>query len=427
MEVFLKEWFSDDQKSLDEFSDGAYELQMSNSIIHPETWEHVLVHGSGVRCVLDSCPAPPPPAPYLPYPGDRSLKDDPQNPDKSLQGDAENHEIRYTVNFYQREMFGDGKEFVRETRHNEPVEFVFGATSDAKGNVVLEEMSDVVSPRGAHKVHAKTEHESGKKIQLGRRDRVSGTSLMIHSPYLLNVLRSVVEYSAEAPDADDESFTAGLFEYPYKDLFHHMHELENYRIDAKGLRAKHKPEYNEKCDEHIALLVAYLESLPNVSLKAAKKQWEREIPVTTFAAAWLLFKPGEDVYVREDDGSLNAYVVDKVNGGFRENNGARVPGHPRPYIITVWNLVFDGKTIYRRLRTVEVNVFDNEQKITALPLVPVKFIDETDRGVLRKRLINRGRKYHEYSKRPCFLQYTGKGLKHGTYVVSRHRWDPCRR
>lgn len=58
-------------------------------------------------------------------------------------------------------------------------------------------------------------------------------------------------------------------------------------------------------------------------------------PVTSFATLWLFLKPGTDVYVREDDGTLNAYVVDEVRGGVTEKDGKRVS---RNYSVSVWNL-----------------------------------------------------------------------------------------
>ena len=142
----------------------------------------------------------------------------------------------------------------------------------------------------------------------------------------------------------------------------------------------------------------------------------QKTPVVAFATYWLLLKPGTDVYVREDDGSLNAYVVHSVTGGISERDGKKVQASSN-YNVCVWNLAFDGTHISPRLRDVEVSVFDNLREVTSLPVIPVRFIDDSDEGVLKEKLVNRGRKYFDFSKRPSFLQYTGQGLKKGAKKV----------
>lgn len=72
----------------------------------------------------------------------------------------------------------------------------------------------------------------------------------------------------------------------------------------------------------------------------------------------------------------------------------------------------------QQLRTVEVTVFDNERELVRLPVFPVKFIDESDGNCQKHRLIDRGKRYFEYSKQPSFLQYSGKGVKRGAKSVS---------
>lgn len=216
----------------------------------------------------------------------------------------------------------------------------------------------------------------------------------------------------------DEGLDAGVFAYPYKDLYHHLDDLLRYREGESDLRKRHPTAFNQYADEHIDLLQSYLESQPTVQYKEAKARWSRDTPVTTFATFWLLMKPGTDVYVREADGSYNRYVLDKLMGGISQGLHGR--NEARNYTVQVWNLALNDRTIKRYSRQIHVQIFDDERKITELPVFPVRYHDEQDDGFVHQALIDRGRKYSEYSKGPCFLQYNGVGLKPGSRSVSRN-------
>ena len=87
-----------------------------------------------------------------------------------------------------------------------------------------------------------------------------------------------------------------------------------------------------------------------------------------------------------------------------------------PYSVKIWNLAYGGNTIRPQTETIEINVFDNDREIFSLPVFPVRFKDEADGGATKRKLIERGQKYVRYSKRPTFLQYSGKGLRAGKSV-----------
>ncbi|KAH8708362.1 P-loop containing nucleoside triphosphate hydrolase protein [Phaeosphaeriaceae sp. PMI808] len=325
--------------------------------------------------------------------------------------------VKYSVNYFKENEKGDANpKFVSRSTYDEPVEFEI--TSANEKLPALEETKDVLSPY-SNVEEARGLSRSEKKATLGQLDRIGETVVRIHSPFLLNVLKSVIDYSAELPgNTAWEGPHAGRYFLPYKDLYYHLADLEEYKNEASALRQKHSEDFNKKCDEHIDLLKGYLESQPNILVAEARLQWRSKTPVTSFASFWLLLKPGIDAYVREPNGSLNAYVVHRVVGGIGMQNGARIP---KPYTVTVWNLVFGGKRIYRQLRSIQVPIFDNEREISELPVYPARFLDEEDSGATKERLINRGKKYFSYSKGPCFLQYTGLGSRDGSKSYERAR------
>ncbi|KAL1966652.1 hypothetical protein VTN77DRAFT_4063 [Rasamsonia byssochlamydoides] len=99
--------------------------------------------------------------------------------------------------------------------------------------------------------------------------------LVLHSPLLINAHRSVVEYHSSA------TLTGPTlrFDEPFRLLVHHKKKLTDY---MKMPRPEHKRKYNKECDEHIKLLVEFLDNHFGLSLREEEARWERKIPVTTF-------------------------------------------------------------------------------------------------------------------------------------------------
>ena len=129
----------------------------------------------------------------------------------------------------------------------------------------------------------------------------------------------------------------------------------------------------------------------------------------------LLLKPGSQVYVREDDGSFNAYIVHNVKGGVSGVDKNKIT---ESYRVKVWHLAFDGSEIQPCSRRIVISAFDNEREITSLDIFPARFIDDNDNGELEEKLVKCGEKYFAYSRGPTFLQYTGRGLNSSSKRVS---------
>lgn len=259
----------------------------------------------------------------------------------------------------------------------------------------------------------------GPKLDVG--DRIKRTRLCIHSPFLLNALRSIIKYSSQIMSQDEaDQLREGIFPHPYLDLFYHRQELSDYKSDITRVQGNHTPAYNEECNRHIDLLLNHLDQESTVQIKEVEAKWAKKVPTTTFAGFWLLMKPGSDVYVRED-GQLNAYIVDAVLSGVEYFFGGLGVGSIRAqsYSISLWNLVYDGKVIKRKSKVISVPVFDNERDILSLSLFPTRFNDRMDDGTRRRQLIERGKKMFRFAKSTAFLEYTGVGLKPGWRKVSR--------
>jgi hypothetical protein len=244
--------------------------------------------------------------------------------------------------------------------------------------------------------------------------RIGHPSLKIHSPYILNTLHAVVTHSWDELSGNKDSLKRGTFDFPFRDLVNHREELLEYKNNLDGLRSRHSEEYNKMCDQHIDQLLGYLYNNPILPLGSFESDWSESIPMTSFSGAGFLLKPGSDVYVWEND-NYNAYVIDNVLGG---PEFARDDSYTTQYLVSVWKLAFDGKSIIRARKEVKVPVFDNKRRITTLPIFPVRFQDSIDNGKQRQRLIERGMKYFRLCKKPSFQEYTGSGLKAGWKSVS---------
>ncbi|OAK94707.1 P-loop containing nucleoside triphosphate hydrolase protein [Phaeosphaeriaceae sp. SRC1lsM3a] len=325
--------------------------------------------------------------------------------------------VRYRVDFFLRTMYGNEDTFLRSKSWNTPT-IIHSSGPDGDFSEVLEEIHHIVFGRKESYVQKKIDDFPDSVLTLGPDDTIKPKKLHIRSPLLLNALRSVVKYSSNPPLHDNvEPFVDGIWSFPFKELYHHRAELLDFQKQPGGARANHTAEENADCNRHIDILIDYLDHEPTVQLMLAKEQWVQKVPTTTFAGFWLLLKPGADVYVREY-GQLNAYVVDLVFGGMNyESRSLRAEN----YRVHVWHLIFNGKTIKRRSKTIEIPVFDGERDIVSLPVFPTSFHDRLDGGRLRHELIKRGDNFFRYAKGPTFLEYSGIGMKQGAKKYNRAR------
>ncbi|XDG05324.1 hypothetical protein ABKA04_004939 [Annulohypoxylon sp. FPYF3050] len=414
MEGFIKLSYRSNEDAIKEFDEGKYELYVDGKFIFPSTWEDLVQREWTVEIRLDS------ETPPYPSRDNDSKKDDYEEESDSEEVDGnfeDKYEVKakYTVDYFEKR-YGDD-ELVFTKSHDTAVELSTSRHRTEKVSI-LEEKTSVMCRRRYDR-DPNIALERAPKLEDG--DRIEKKHLVIHSPLLMNALRSVMKYSSEGPSGDEtETMRAGMFAHPYRDLFYHRQELLEFKKQTTGIRANHSEEYNAECDKHIDFLLEYLENEPTVQVKSLEARWAKKVPTTTFAGLWLLLKPGSDVYVLQD-GQLNAYVVDSITGGVEHFFRGLWSLSIGSYVIRLWNLVYNGKVITRRSKDVVIPVFDNERNITSLPVFPARFQDQLDGGLRRKQLIERGQKMALFAKGPAFLEYTGSGLRPGWKKYNRAR------
>ncbi|KAI1155266.1 hypothetical protein F4825DRAFT_407951 [Nemania diffusa] len=403
IEALVKSSYGDNEEAKKEIDEGKYELYTGTGAkILPHLWNMLVEPGWSVNIQLES---------------EKSDSDsDSEKPSKSEDKPEKSEttyttSLKYTVAYYIKD-FGGEVDFLYNKSYDEPV-VLERSGSDARELPILEEIKTVVVPRRSKLGHRREAPEGIPKLRAG--DKIGWMGLRIHSPFLLNALKSIIKYSSTAPSGDTTgNFEDGEFPHPYQDLFHHKQELSDYKKATDvGPRANHTPEWNAECDRHIDFLLEFLDKEHNIRIQSIEAKWAKKTPTTTFAGLWLLMKPGSDVYVQEH-GQLNLYVVESVSGGVDYFSQSQWSNRAQAYSICVWNLKYNGKVIGREAKFIRVPVFDGEVDILSLPVFPAKNYDKVDGGARRKQLVERGRKMFQFSKGPVYLEYSGLGLKPGS-------------
>ncbi|PYH96949.1 P-loop containing nucleoside triphosphate hydrolase protein [Aspergillus ellipticus CBS 707.79] len=254
---------------------------------------------------------------------------------------------------------------------------------------------------------------------------ISDPVLHVRSSILLNALKTIIEFESP-PDAllvreyghgeVSTNLGTGRFVFPFTDLYHHRDRLLDYREEVKKY---HDQSYSDACREHIDILLEYLYSQLTPNLKTVERLWSQSVPKTTFDLIWLLLKPGSDVYVH-DGNQLNAYVIESFHGGVQWGSP---DVWPRPYIVTVWNLNYDGQSLSRSVKDITIGVFDGEREITSLPLFPTRFYGSSDASRIQyqEKLIERGRRFVQIVRKPTYQEYSGPSRLQGIRSFTRAR------
>ncbi|RDH36293.1 hypothetical protein BDQ94DRAFT_185416 [Aspergillus welwitschiae] len=228
---------------------------------------------------------------------------------------------------------------------------------------------------------------------------VHSTRITIFSKSLLNALAHVVTYyPAERLGGEYIQLNA-----PFTLIGHHLSELEAYRAtyreddvgSSQPDAADHEsvlPICDKETFDQLGLLLHFVKDSfykDRLSDELARHSRNR----CTFPMLWLLFKPGETVYM-ESGGQLSAYVVQymQVDRTLLSSTSRKFT---HPYIIQLWNLDFNGTFVGRRSRTVTIAHFDGERQVTSLKIFPGHFIDRQDNGRTRKHLEDLGQKWYE--------------------------------
>jgi hypothetical protein len=212
------------------------------------------------------------------------------------------------------------------------------------------------------------------------------TVMKIHSIHLVNALREVITYY---PVLNLRVNTVVVRE-PYEPLVHYMKELEDYKtLHPEG----HDERYTKITNEHIDVLLGFLDRTLGSRLRLESELHQRPTPVATFENLWMLFKPGQEIYVATHHGKgFDPMAVASFKHG----------------TVYCWNLKYKSGFVKPIKSETQILRFDGEKEITSLPAFPRNFHPED--AVLEARFIERGRKYWKLCE-PSYQEHTGQTLR----------------
>ena len=216
--------------------------------------------------------------------------------------------------------------------------------------------------------------------------------LEIVSPSLIDSLPNVSTYETDAEMVDGDLH---LYE-PFMVLFHNRRQLRSLAEDTADSTPAKEP---------AKLILDFLQNdFADLNQKMDDVESENPSGSITFPNIWMLYPPGTVVYSNEN-GEREAFIVDSIRGVQRRRPGF-VGHHSHTRLdITCWSINYDGEIYGRVWSTHCVLPFDGTKDISALDLVPEKFLSEAES--VKSALLVRGKQFWSLQGQK-YLEYTGE-------------------
>jgi hypothetical protein len=173
-------------------------------------------------------------------------------------------------------------------------------------------------------------------------------------------------------------------------LGHHIDALKCYKNNHP---ACHSPEFTEACNDHIDVLLDFLDKEFGDELRLERARYQKTPPTATFENLWMLFKPGQDVYIKAQE---NQPAIPLTVGSIKCLSS-------EPLFISGWGVNCNGREIKPQIRSAFIKHFDGEKEIFSLEAYPKEFHDKPD---YEQELQKRGQRYWEFCD-PAYRQYGG--------------------
>jgi len=217
-------------------------------------------------------------------------------------------------------------------------------------------------------------------------------SLNIFSRTIANALQSVVNYYPS------QSLTADpiAVDWPYPVLVHHYDELAAFRNAAAAKDAKDLCLMERDADNHISLLLRFLDEHVMRGVRAELERNKRGR--CTWEYAWLQYKPGR-TYLEKSLGQndWSASVHHSIGGGIFEYP-------PEPWVLTEWSMVYNGEYLGRQLLQKYQEKYDGAQELVQYVVDPIDNIDDDNLTNLPEPVqehIGYGKQYFELLRKQC--------------------------
>jgi hypothetical protein len=230
----------------------------------------------------------------------------------------------------------------------------------------------------------------------------TNTHIKIHSSYLINALREVLN---KQWDVYLDSDIVKIDE-PYRALIYHQGDLLAYKT-------RHPPGHNQlyvqTCNYHIDVLLGFLDVGFGKELRLERQRHQKSPPMATHKYLWLLFKPGDDVFVNKiSEESLTPMTVFKTQ--MYESRSERLTSiSRRQFLVEAWHVQSTQTyACFPQANSIVIEEFEGEKEISTLPVFPKEYM--RDYKSLESQFIARGKKWFEI-RNLAYKQYLGRTLK----------------
>ncbi|USP79460.1 hypothetical protein yc1106_06734 [Curvularia clavata] len=256
-------------------------------------------------------------------------------------------------------------------------------------------------------------------------DHIVSEKMIIRSPALIKTIKSVVSYWPSSAYYDNQTRLELNRPYRsicvYRDEFQHALESDKAAYDRITVSERRNKDAKElaKSIEELEMLLNEVDKVQKDPIAEEKRRNTgdkgRQIPPkATFDMLWMLYKPGEQVYVQTEDFEglcrIRLLVWDRGR--------ALSTDAEDPYAaveLNLWYLDHDGTGLNRRHHCLKIERFQGEHEILELPAYPIKYMPLS--AGTSFNLTERGKKY---------CHWIAKGFSHCWYdgLISRHKSTP---
>ncbi len=216
--------------------------------------------------------------------------------------------------------------------------------------------------------------------------------LEIVSPSLIDSLTHVSNYESDVEMVDGDLH---LYE-PFMVLFHNRRQLRSLADDTSDSTPAKEP---------AKVILDFMQNeFADISQGLDDIESANPSGLITFPNLWMLYPPGTIVYSTEN-GECEAFVVDSIRG--IEKRRPSYIGHTSHtrLDITCWSINYDGEIYGRVWSTHCILPFHGSKDISALDLVPERFLPEADS--VKSALLVRGKQFWSLQGQK-YLEYTGE-------------------
>ena len=216
--------------------------------------------------------------------------------------------------------------------------------------------------------------------------------LEIVSPSLIDSLTHVSNYGTDVEMVDGNLH---LYE-PFMVLFHNRQQLRSLAEDTSDSTPAKEP---------AKLILDFMQhEFADIGQKLDDVESANPSGSITFPNIWMLYPPGTIVYSIEN-GEREAFVVDSIRGVQKRPPSFVGRSRHTRLDITCWSINYDGEIYGRVWSTHCILPFHGIKNISALELVPEKYLPEAES--VKSALLVRGEQFWSLQGQK-YLEYTGE-------------------